>query len=97
TNSRYLQVALPISDFAANSGGVDELPLTSAEHDKLIDRIDGRSRDIVYHHTLLSGQRIQQTRLADIGFTDNGDPRRSGGFIKVFIGRVGQCGQYGVQ
>ena len=70
--AREVLAATCLVDSLADSGGVDEPPLLTAELDELVDRVDRRAGDGVDDHSVLAGQPVQQARLADVGASEQG-------------------------
>ena len=57
----------------ANAGGVYEDPSAPVEFEDLIDRVAGRTGDLVDHHPSSPGDGVQQRRLPDVRSAHQGD------------------------
>jgi hypothetical protein len=56
-----------------HAGRVDNPESASMPHQRRIDRIPGRTRQLAYQHTFLSEQLVEQRRLADVWPADDCD------------------------
>jgi hypothetical protein len=68
--------ALTLSPLAAQAGGVDEDERRLAAPEHGVDRVPRRAGHLGDDHALLSENRVQQARLADVRSAENRDPDR---------------------